>query len=92
VTRMPTRSEGREAEALSLQRMKTTRSSGKSSKRSGFSASVLRVLGFFLDMAGLRLALAASHHIPSEGSICTYLRCVSVKGNVARQNGFGFIC
>ena len=43
-------SEGQEAEELSLQRMKTTRSSGKSSKRSDFSVSVGGVLCFFPNM------------------------------------------
>lgn len=51
VKRMLMRSEGEEAEELSLQRMKTTRSSGKPSKRSRFSGSevLVGVLGFFLN-------------------------------------------
>lgn len=43
------RSEGEEAEELSLQRMKTTRSSGKPSKKSGFAVVVVlrELLSFF---------------------------------------------
>lgn len=52
------RSEGEEAEELTLQRMKTTRSSGKPSKRSDSSAFVLCggggvVFCFFLICFGL---------------------------------------
>lgn len=58
VKRILMRSEGPEAEEQSLQRMKTTRSSGKPSKRSKFSGNELvdEVLGFFLNnMAGAGL-------------------------------------
>lgn len=47
VEKMLMKSEGQAAEALSLQRMKTTRSSGKPSKKSGFSKVLLQVLSFF---------------------------------------------
>lgn len=47
------KSEGEEAEKLSLQRMKTRRSSGKSSKRSDLPESVVAgVRGLFLNMVG----------------------------------------
>lgn len=47
VEKMLMKSEGEEAEVLSLQRMKTTRSSGKPSKKSDFSGVSLQVLSFF---------------------------------------------
>lgn len=47
VEKMLKKSEGDEAEALSLQRMKTTRSSGKPSKKSDFSVVQTLVLSFF---------------------------------------------